>query len=211
MKWFKIDFNDVFLNGLTHAEVGCVVAYKCMCQQLDVDELNDKQLKSIFSSREIKFVQNYFKLCSKNNQSLSEVSQEFVQKTPKVCSKKESKNNNLDIIYNIYNNNIKEKTDKTDKTEERENSGEPPKKQYAFEGKIIRLTQVDFDKWKKAYPDLNLYAELLQRDSWLAEQPLEEQKRWYMSTSQFFIKQNERRKSQANNNNVEQEREDWYL
>ena len=74
-------------------------------------------------------------------------------------------------------------------------SAAAPKK-YAFEGKVIRLAQKDFDNWQKAYPDLNLYAECLQRDNWLAEQPPDEQKRWFVSTASYFIKQNERRKAQ---------------
>lgn len=72
----------------------------------------------------------------------------------------------------------------------------PNKSAYAFEGKIIKLKQKDFDAWKLAYPDLNLRAELMQRDDWLAKQPEAEQKRWFMSTGQYFIKRNEYRKAQ---------------
>jgi hypothetical protein len=199
MKWFKIEFGDVFLNGLTTAEVGCVVKYKCMCQQCETDTLSLAKLRSIFNSRELKFVQNYFGLCSENAEVCSK-NAEVCSKNAEVCSEKESKNKDLSEkssrAYNIYNidNNIKEKTEETDKTDK--NSGEPPNKQYAFEGKIIKLKQKDFDAWKLAYPDLNLRAELLQRDIWLQAQPPEEQKKWFLSTSQFFIKQNERRKAQ---------------
>lgn len=83
---------------------------------------------------------------------------------------------------------------------ENKNSGKPPfgrkGKKYAFEGKVIRLTQADFDRWRRAYPDLNLWGELMLRDDWLAKQPPDEQKSWFMSTSQYFIKQNEKRKKQ---------------
>ena len=78
-------------------------------------------------------------------------------------------------------------------------------KKYAFEGKVIKLKQKDFEDWKKAYPDLNLYAECLQRDNYLANQPPDEQKRWFISTSAFFIKQNERRKAQNVNNEQEEQ------
>ena len=43
---------------------------------------------------------------------------------------------------------------------------------------------------------MNLRAELLQRDIWLKEQPPEEQKKWFLTTSQYFIKRNEIRKAQ---------------
>lgn len=67
---------------------------------------------------------------------------------------------------------------------------------YAFEGKVIRLSQKDFDNWQLAFPDLNLRGELMVRDNWLSEQSDDEKKRWFISTQQFFIKQNEKRKSQ---------------
>ena len=58
------------------------------------------------------------------------------------------------------------------------------------------LSQKDFDNWQLAFPDLNLRGELMVRDNWLSEQSDEEKKRWFISTQQFFIKQNEKRKSQ---------------
>lgn len=69
-------------------------------------------------------------------------------------------------------------------------------KKYAFEGEVIQLKQKDFDDWQRAYPDLNIYAECVVRDSWLREQPESERKRWFMSTAAYFAKQNERRKRQ---------------
>ena len=88
----------------------------------------------------------------------------------------------------------------TEAETENKNSGKPPfgrkGEKYAFEGKVIRLTQADFDRWRRAYPDLNLWGELMLRDDWLAKQSPDEQKSWFMSTSQYFIKQNEKRKKQ---------------
>lgn len=69
-------------------------------------------------------------------------------------------------------------------------------KKYAFAGEVIRLKQKDFDDWQRAYPDLNIYAECVVRDSWLREQPESERKKWFMSTAAYFAKQNERRKRQ---------------
>lgn len=116
MNWFKIEFNDVFLNGLTSSEVGCVVKYKCALQQHNCKELSEKQLKSIFTSRELKFVRKYFNLCSEFAQSSSEVSQEFVQSLSEVCSKKDSKNKEVSNIYNNIYNNIQDKKEKKDIT-----------------------------------------------------------------------------------------------
>lgn len=88
-------------------------------------------------------------------------------------------------------------------------------KTYAFEGNVIKLNEKDFNSWQKAYPDLNLYAELLQRDKYLAAQPPDEQKRWFLSTSKFFIKQNALRKAQNSNiaeqcGNAQNENDCWF-
>lgn len=88
-------------------------------------------------------------------------------------------------------------------------------KTYAFEGNVIKLNEKDFNSWQKAYPDLNLYAELLQRDKYLATQPPDEQKRWFLSTSKFFIKQNALRKAQNSNiaeqyGNAQNENDCWF-
>lgn len=85
---------------------------------------------------------------------------------------------------------------------------------YVFAGKVIKINQKDFDKWQEAFPDLNLRAELMMRDDWLAEQPPEEQKKWYMSTAAYFTKQNEKRKMQnaeyANNQKASNAEECWF-
>jgi Protein of unknown function (DUF1376) len=55
---------------------------------------------------------------------------------------------------------------------------------YAFEGRVIRLDQADFDRWRKAYdaiPDLR--AELHSLDDWLAQQPEAKRKAWFQTTS----------------------------
>ena len=67
---------------------------------------------------------------------------------------------------------------------------------YSFVGKVIKLNQKNYEEWQKAYPDLNLYAELLQRDRWLQKQSDEVRKNWFLSTAQYFIKQNALRKAQ---------------
>lgn len=86
------------------------------------------------------------------------------------------------------------------------------KNEYAFEGKIIKLNQKDFNNWQLAYPDLNLRAECLQRDKFLQGRPLEEQKKWFITTNAFFVKQNEKRKRQNAelNEKCETEEECWF-
>lgn len=74
----------------------------------------------------------------------------------------------------------------------------PPFSEYAFEGEVIKLNEKDWQTWLKAYPDLNLYTELLLRDQWLAEQADAEKSKWFISTAMYLRNQNILRKKQQN-------------
>lgn len=65
-------------------------------------------------------------------------------------------------------------------------------KKYKFKGVVIRLTAADYQKWEEAYPNLNLYAELVSRDEWLATQPVDIQKKWFPSTAQYLGNRNKK-------------------
>lgn len=56
---------------------------------------------------------------------------------------------------------------------------------YAFEQGVIRLTQVDLDRWKRAFPNLNLEGELMALAEW-AGQP--GQKNWFSAVSGALAK-----------------------
>lgn len=203
----KINKNEVLFCGRSNSEIGIFVRYKAICDNFETDTLNWKQVCSNFDRKERKIVSKLFGILPEVNpkftqsstevspkliQSLPEVSPEFDRSLTEVCPQKDNKNKDL---ARARTRNIPDET-RLDETRQDYISADAPNKQYAFEGKIIKLKQKDFDAWKLAYPDLNLRAELLQRDAWLEEQPPEEQKKWFLSTSQFFIKQNARRKVQ---------------
>ena len=59
-------------------------------------------------------------------------------------------------------------------------------KNYAFAGKIVRLNFDDLQRWKQAFPDLDLMPLLTARDDWLVGQPEKDQKRWFQSTSAWL-------------------------
>ena len=64
---------------------------------------------------------------------------------------------------------------------------------YAFDGTVIRLKERDFTKWAEAFqaiPDLR--ASLQNRDDWLANQPEDDQRHWFISTSNWLANQNTR-------------------
>lgn len=131
-------------------------------------------------------------------------------------SKDEPLDKSLQTVSEPLSDNRKQITDSTIPPSEDKSSSvgivsaaapkNPDGKKYAFEGKIIRLTSEDFAAWEEAYPDLNLRAELLQRDLWLQNQPPDVRKNWFLTTSQYFIRQNERRKVQ--NREFDEEQED---
>lgn len=62
---------------------------------------------------------------------------------------------------------------------------------YAFEGDVIRLTRDNFDKWAKAFPNIDLRAVLTARDSWLAADAKDsDRERWFVSTSAYLKNEN---------------------
>lgn len=63
---------------------------------------------------------------------------------------------------------------------------------FPFKGSVIRLNRKSFDDWVKAYPSLDLLAELTARDAWLASEGAtdEDRKRWFVSTSQHLANRN---------------------
>lgn len=77
-------------------------------------------------------------------------------------------------------------------TEKKNNKGT-----FAFEGEVIRLRRNDFEKWQRAYPDVDLMAALQARDDWMRNQPEPERKRWFNSTSNFLAKRQQEQRGAA--------------
>lgn len=75
-------------------------------------------------------------------------------------------------------------------------AGQP--KKYAYEGSVIRLTQVHFDQWCRAYPQLDMLAELTARDAWLSTAPPRDRSNWFVSTSKYLANRNMEAKAKAN-------------
>jgi hypothetical protein len=67
---------------------------------------------------------------------------------------------------------------------------------HAFKGNVVRLNAQDFESWKGAYRNLDLEAELLARDAWLAEHP-ERQGNWFASTSKYLANRNAEARARA--------------
>ena len=202
-----INKNEILFCGRSNAEIGIFVRYKAICNNFDTDNLTWDQICFNFDRKERKVVSKLFGILPEVDpklvQSLPEVDPKLVQSLPEVCPKIDNENNDLACAHvydNNINNNIK-KQNITNITNITDSAAAPAclsddGKKYAFEGEVIRLKQKDFDDWQRAYPDLNIYAECVVRDSWLREQPESERKRWFMSTAAYFAKQNERRKRQ---------------
>mgnify|MGYP003112968840 FL=1 len=62
-------------------------------------------------------------------------------------------------------------------------------KEYAFEGKVIRLTKKDYDTWRKTFKNIpNLDAVLMSRDVWLSQEADDKaRKRWFISTVNYLV------------------------
>jgi hypothetical protein len=56
-------------------------------------------------------------------------------------------------------------------------------KEYAFTAGVIRLNGKDLDKWRRAYPNVSVEAEMLALAPWAAKQ-----KNWYTAVSAALAK-----------------------
>ncbi len=83
----------------------------------------------------------------------------------------------------------------------------PARKKYAFTGKIVRLTQADFDQWEKSFRHIDLRGALQSRDDWLAELPKNDRRRsssgWYRPTSNWLASRNEQAATQVRHDDAE--------
>lgn len=69
---------------------------------------------------------------------------------------------------------------------------------FAFQGKVIRLTRADLAKWEKAYPDVDVAAHLQSRDDWLtteADDPT--RRKWFISTSNHLANLQQRSRARV--------------
>lgn len=97
-------------------------------------------------------------------------------------------------------NNYKKETTSSDQKEDfRDTPIESPSlaSKYAFEGKIVKLNQRNFDLWKRAYSFLDLAAELIARDAYLASDRATDadRKNWFASTAQHLANRNQKAKT----------------
>jgi hypothetical protein len=61
---------------------------------------------------------------------------------------------------------------------------------FFFEGVVIRLTEIDYRRWEKAYSKLSFPSILQARDDWLATEADEAaKKKWFISTSNWLLNQ----------------------
>ena len=77
----------------------------------------------------------------------------------------------------------------------KEEEGADAPRRYAFEGKVIRLSESDFTTWAASYSAIvDLRAALQKRDDWLARLPASDRRRkdWYVPTSNWLANENER-------------------
>lgn len=79
----------------------------------------------------------------------------------------------------------------TQNKEEKEIKEDKKNNDYAFTGKIVRLSQSDFNRWQKSYSGVDLMALLQTRDDWLRDQPAKDQKNWFQSTSNWLANKNQ--------------------
>jgi hypothetical protein len=93
-------------------------------------------------------------------------------------------------------------TDKKESKEDTANAVLSANKPYAFESGVIRLSEVDLAKWKRAFGHLDLEAELLSLTEWAAAQP-----KWFFAVSGALAKRNRELKAKKENGTYGTDRE----
>lgn len=120
-------------------------------------------------------------------------------------------NNNTSNRYDIVSERIEEREEERKGIEKNNQVDfQDEKKEYAVNYSIIKLNEKDFNSWKEAYPYLNIRAECMMRNKWLEQQSEEDQKKWFISTARYFVKQNEIRKKQQEETNFKKEFDDGH-
>jgi uncharacterized protein YdaU (DUF1376 family) len=81
----------------------------------------------------------------------------------------------------------------------KEKGASPPaaRKEYSYDGEVVRLNHKDHARWKASFSSLDLDAELIARDVWLSEQPPDIRRRWFASTSKYLANRNMEAKAKA--------------
>jgi hypothetical protein len=70
--------------------------------------------------------------------------------------------------------------------------------EFGFLGAVVRLKVKDFAQWQSAYSNLDLKAELVARDAWLAGEATEEDRRkWFITTSKYLANRNAEAKARG--------------
>jgi hypothetical protein len=64
---------------------------------------------------------------------------------------------------------------------------------YPFAGDVIKLNETNFSRWKESFQYIDLQAQLLARDVWLASDRAtdDDRKNWFVSTAAFLSKKNQ--------------------
>jgi|TARA_R110000803_G_scaffold41582_2_gene89299 hypothetical protein len=63
-------------------------------------------------------------------------------------------------------------------------------KNYAYEGKVVKLTKNNLEQWRKTFKNIpNLEAVLMARDTWLTQEADDKARsKWYISTVHYLVK-----------------------
>lgn len=183
MDWIKIPIDEVLLSDRKDWQNYALIKYMALYCQLE-REPSDNQLHRILNKKEFDFVKNEYNVVLKLIQDHIKVVQNKRHINKIQYNKKISKNNTVSNIQKsdrlLSDRAEKIREDKI-RLEEKEINKEKDKK-YAFEGKVIKLNQKDYDSWKEQFNLLDLDYELKRRDIWLASEPETTQKKWFMST-----------------------------
>jgi hypothetical protein len=113
--------------------------------------------------------------------------QSSAERTRAYRERKRHKERHSDVL------DIETDTERVDKKEKVVVGAKAP---YGFRGLVVKLSVADYERWKAAFKQIDLDAELNARDAWLADTP-SRQSNWFASTSKYLANRNAEAKARA--------------
>lgn len=187
MNWTKIP-TDLIKQRIPDNEILAIVKYQLLWADLEYQPDDETALRYI-TNKQLMIVKRWLAIIE--TQVTSDINSVNKNRNNRKISYRKNKGLEKNVIGSVSSSvhgsvmGSVEEVDKIrlDKIRKEKNK----EKKYAFEGKVIKLNQADYDSWKEQFNLLDLDYELKRRDIWLASEKESVQKKWFVSTQQRLL------------------------
>lgn len=187
MNWTKIP-TDLIKQRIPDNEILAIVKYQLLWADLEYQPDDETALRYI-TNKQLMIVKRW--LATIETQVTSDIKSVNKNRNNRKISyrkNKELEKNVRGSVSSSVHGSVMGSVEEVDKIRlDKIRKEKNKEKKYAFEGKVIKLNQADYDSWKEQFNLLDLDYELKRRDIWLASEKESVQKKWFMSTQQRLL------------------------